>query len=806
MKDALKILFIEDSPDDVDLMLIEFQKKNLKLEWTRVQNEKGLINELDKQEWDVILSDYVIPGFSGLEAIKIIRERNKYQPIIVVSGTIGEAIAVETLKAGANDYLMKQNLVRLIPAIERAIDEYKIILKNIQAEQEIITLAHAIRGISDCVSVTDLDNNLLFVNDAFLKTYGYIKEEVIGKNIKMFRSDKTPLKIQKKILPQILGGSWHGELWNKRKDGSDFQISLSTSSIKDETGKLVALLGVAKDITERKRAEQLQKIIYNISQAANIAESLDELIEIIKEQLNLIIDIKNFYVAFYNEDDDTFTFSYMLDEKDDFKTWPAGKTFTAYVFRSQKPKLLTKDEMKRLEKSGEVKFVGTVAKVWMGVPLIVKGKPFGVFAVQNYENENAYNQKDLEMLEFVSHQMSISIERKKAENELKVAYEKAMESDRLKSTFLASMSHELRTPLNAIIGFSDLIKEEFVMDKILDFTGIINRSGRHLLEIVEDIFDVSLLEVGQVGQVNLVKEMHSLHSVMGTIKEMIQAEQLKIKSNIEIIYKPTEDENGIFIYTDKSKFKQIIINLLKNALKFTQNGYIEYGYEKVKYKGDLALRFYVKDTGIGIPKDKQEMIFNIFRQVDEKLSRYYEGTGIGLFVVKRYTEILGGKVDLDSDEGRGSVFYVTLPYLNPKSIQEEEKKESKIHDKTLLSNKTVLIVEDNEVSSMLLKVILNELKINCITAKNGDEAVKNCFENPDIDLVLMDLKMPGMDGYEATKLIKKKRPDLVVIAQTAHAVQGDREEAINAGCDDYISKPIDKNQLLYLVSKSLKGL
>ncbi len=636
---------------------------------------------------------------------------------------------------------------------------------------------------------------------SFLKTYGYEEKEISGKNMNKFDSSRNSPGLKKHILEETLKGGWQGELWNKRRNGSEFQISLSTSIIKDNEENLLALVGVSNDITERKRAELLQKIIYNISQAANTAKGLDELIEIIKDQLQLIIDVKNFYVAFYNEDDNTFSSPYMLDEKDKFVTWDAGKTFTNYVYRSQKPALLTKNDAKRLEKLREVEFVGTLPEVWLGVPLKVKGETYGVFAVQNYENKDAYTEKDLEVLEFVSHQMSISIERKKAESELKIAFEKAMESDRLKSAFLATMSHELRMPLNAVIGFSDLIKGKLTMDKVMNFAGIINSSGRHLLEIVEEIFDVTLLEVGEV---NIVKEKYSLAPIMQNIKELIQAEQTKIDSKLELIYKPSKDENEILIYTDKSKFKQILTNLLKNALKFTHEGFIEYGFEKIEENGTPFLRFYVKDTGIGIAKDKQDIVFNIFRQVDETFTRYYGGTGIGLFVVKRFTDILGGKVDLESEEGKGSTFYVTLPYIESEKSNEDKKQETKIENTSTFSGRTILIAEDDEVSIELLIEILKELKTNYITAKNGNEAVKYCSENPNIDLVLMDIKMPDMSGYEATKLIKKERPELNIIVQTALAVTGDREKALKAGCDNYITKPIQKDELIGIIQELFK--
>ncbi len=675
----------------------------------------------------------------------------------------------------------------------------KMISERIKAEEDYRIMAHALRSISECVSITDLDNKIIYVNDAFLKTYGFSYDDLIGKQIDVVGSKRNPIGLNLDILQETFRSGWKGEIWNKKKDGSEFQIYLSSSVIKNVKGEILALVGVSRDITEQKRSELLQRIIFNIAQAANTAIGLDKLIDIIKNQLQQIIDIKNFYIAFYNKKDDTFSSPYMLDEKDDFKSWPAGKTFTNYVFKTKKPQLLTKEKMEEFKKAGEVEYIGSVPEVWLGVPLKVKGEVFGVFAVQNYSDEAVYSKNDLEMLEFVSHQMSISIERKRTEEELQLAYEKAKESDRLKSAFLATMSHELRTPLNAVIGFSELIQMNSPIDKIMKYANTINNSGRHLLEIVEDIFDVTLLEIGQV---NLQKEEYKLSSIMSSISEMILVEKIKLNSQIEIIYKPSKKYPDIEIYTDKNKLMQILINLLKNALKFTKEGHIDYGYEVNADKGEIE--FYVKDTGIGIAKNKKNIVFNIFRQADESLTRHHGGTGIGLFVVKKYTEILGGKVELNSDLGKGSEFKVTLPILLQNHTLRSEDDNNDDVVSVNFDDKNVLVVEDDEFSIQLLVEILEGFGVNCLIARNGEEAIQICEQKSvKINLVLMDLKMPEMDGFEATKYIKEKWPEIKIIAQTAHAVPGDRERTLKAGFNDYISKPINYKELGHLLERYL---
>ena len=664
-----------------------------------------------------------------------------------------------------------------------------------KAEDENRVLAHALKSINDFVTITDFENKIIFANDAFLNAYGYSYDEIVGEKIDIVGSSRNAKQIHDQIAKTTFTVGYKGELWNKRKDGSEFQIYLSTTSVRSDDNKTIALVGVSNDITERKKAEQLQRIIYNISQAANTLIGLDELIIIIKEQLQLVIDIKNFYIAFYNEEDNTFTTPYMLDEKDEFKTWPAGKTLTNYVLRSEKSGLLTQNDILELNSKGLVDVVGTLPKVWMGVPLKIKGKPFGVFAVQSYDNSQAYNLNDLEMLEFISYQMSISIERKRLDNELVIAKEKAEESDRLKTSFLANISHEIRTPMNGILGFSDMLaREDLEPEKRDMFIDVIRKSGHQLLSIVDDIIDIAKIETGQI---QLTINAVSLDEVMEYLYELYKPKtELQ---GIEFKYIPPSGEKSMLIETDRVRLQQVITNLLNNALKFTPNGFIHFGFESKKDE----IQFFVKDSGIGIAPEHQNLIFDRFRQVDEGSSRNYGGTGLGLAISKALVENLGGKIWLESKVEQGSTFIFTIPKKVKSYIDsnKSEKISPKIESK---KNATVLIVDDEEMNSLFLREILEFQDIKSLIASNGEMAIELVKKHPEISLVLMDIKMPIMNGYIATKKIKKIKPELPIIAQTAYAMQGDREKAIDAGCDDYISKPIQESILNELLSKFLK--
>jgi PAS domain S-box-containing protein len=392
-------------------------------------------------------------------------------------------------------------------------------------------------------------------------------------------------------------------------------------------------------------------------------------------------------------------------------------------------------------------------------------------------------------------------EKIRAQQELISAKEKAEESDRLKSAFLANISHELRTPLNAIIGFSGLMIDTGPNQDTISYSNFILKSGQHLLSLVEDIFDTTMIETGHI-KINYDKT--DIVSVLKEVKNILDGERLKEnKTDVELILKLETGKNRKHLLTDSRKLKQVLINLLRNALKFTDKGYIEFGFTEIEEEGTSFLRFYVKDTGIGIDKKHHDAIFNIFRQIDDTHTRKFGGMGIGLSIAKKTIEKLGGKIWVDSERFKGSVFYFTLPVL-PGSIEEEKEAEVLgLTSDNKYSGKTILIAEDDTSNYDFLRIFLTRMNIRVLWAKDGQEAINLCETDSSIDLVFMDIKMPVIDGFEATRKIKRKRPRLPVIAQTAYAMSTDRVEAVKSGCDDYMSKPIKIKQLTDILEKYL---
>lgn len=379
------------------------------------------------------------------------------------------------------------------------------------------------------------------------------------------------------------------------------------------------------------------------------------------------------------------------------------------------------------------------------------------------------------------------------EKELVAAKEKAEESDRLKSSFLANMSHEIRTPMNAIIGFSDfLLNPSLNNEKKLRFTQLIKQRSFDLLHIIEDILDVSKLEVGQMIFKN------SEFCLFQFLTELYEYYNNKKKAEINLKLRFPENYKAAIINTDNYRLKQVFTNLLDNALKFTNKGRIEFGCNDIS---NNLITFFVTDTGIGIPPEKQEIVFDRFRQADDALTAMqYGGTGLGLSIVKGLIEQFNGKVWLQSEPNIGSTFYFSMPSQLNNTISYETKKNVQPVNYTW-QNKTILIVEDDEANTEYIKELLSYTSVVTFNAYTGKETLQMVELNPKFDLILMDIQLPDTNGLNLTKTILQKFPTIKIIAQTAYASAQDEQDCINAGCNSYISKPIIRDKLFTIIDK-----
>jgi PAS domain S-box-containing protein len=396
---------------------------------------------------------------------------------------------------------------------------------------------------------------------------------------------------------------------------------------------------------------------------------------------------------------------------------------------------------------------------------------------------------------FVTIKEDIS-ERKKLTIELVAAKEKAEESDRLKTAFLHNISHEIRTPLNAIVGFSEFLNEPDLNPEMRkQFTDIIIQNSDQLLTIISAIISIAAVEAGQEKiaetEINLNSTLKHIHEHFSPF-----AEKQKISFNL-IPFLPYEDR----IVSDETKLVQVLNNLIGNALKFTKHGHVNFGYRV----NANELEFFVEDTGIGIEPEMHEEIFKRFRQVESTIARQYGGSGLGLSISKAYVELLGGNMWLISELGIGSTFLFTIPYVRAKKNNTSARLSNNMSGIAINESKTILVAEDEDSNFKLMEALLLNLNINIVRANTGIEAIETC-RSKHIDVVLMDIQMPLMDGYEATRQIREFMPTLPIIAQTAYATSKDKHFAMACGCTDFISKPFKKELFISKVKEQLNKM
>jgi len=644
------------------------------------------------------------------------------------------------------------------------------------------------------------------VNKSFCSILGYTESELLHRCFNdITHPDDVAMNIEnvKKLIKNEIS-IYNTEKRYIRKDGTVIWCSLTVTSHFQSDGQYLYNIAIISDITESKQVEILLKEkseeieaqneeYYQINEELNQAnEELSQTnFDLVEAHKKIEKSEEKFRRAFYtNPDAITINrvndgmyvsvnhgFSNMLGytEKEAF-----GKTsLDLNIWQNAEDRKIL---VSLLETNGFVEN--------LEIKLRTKGG----------ENLDCLVSSTILELDGVEHLFSVTrdiSERKKNETELINAKNKAEESDRLKTAFLQNMSHEIRTPMNAIMGFAALLPKQYNnKTKLESYAQIINQRSTDLLEIINEILDVAKIESGQLP-VNIEEcNLAPLFNELSLFFE--EAQKRQHKQHIAFSIQAECKSAFLHILTDKLKLKQILINLIGNAFKFTNRGTIAAG---CRLDENNKLLFYVSDTGIGISPNKADFIFERFTQLESTAGHLYGGTGLGLSIVKGLLELMQGKVWFTSEEGRGSTFYFNFPYEQLKNTSSDT---VQVEDfQYNFSTKTILIVEDDKYNSDYLFEVLLDTGITIINSTYGKEAVE-IATNRDIDLVLMDIRLPDMDGYTATRLIRQQKPTLSIIAQTAYASPDDKIKAIDAGCCDYISKPIMSDMLLSLINKKLR--
>ena len=678
----------------------------------------------------------------------------------------------------------------------------------------------------DAVSINNLNGEYVEINEGFTRLTGFTDKDVIGKPSSEISIWAVPTDREKMYTGLQNNGLIENlESLFRAKDGTLIPALMSAKIIylKEEPH----ILSVTRAIVDRKKMEQ------ELIAAKEKAQKSEEKIRNLSEMQSIILRMASGYINMPQElvessinnslkelgefvqADRAYIFDYdwtrnvckntfewcnegINPEIDNLQNVP-NEVIDYWVEAHKNGREINIEDVMQLPQDDGVRRIlePQGVKSVLALPMMKLDKCIGFIGFDSVRKIHKYSEREKTLLKIFSEILVNIGNRIELEKNLLQAKEKAEESDRLKSAFLTNMSHEIRTPMNGILGFTDLLKEpQLSGEEKNKYISVIEKSGARMLNTINDIIDISRIEAGQMK----VEKSGVLINEILEEQYNFFYQQAKSKG-LELIYKPTLSDAETHIVTDKRKLEGILTNLIKNAIKYTDQGEITMACSRKKELDKEVLEFYVKDTGIGIPANRISAVFNRFEQADIEDTRAFEGSGLGLSITKSYVEMLDGEISVSSKEGSGSTFTFRIPYIKQFVKEHDTNENIDKEAQTPLRNLSVIIAEDDEVSVSLFKtVFLNTFQKISFTG-TGNETISLLRDNPDTDLILMDIKMPDKNGFAATREIRKFNRDVVIIAQTAFGLAGDREKAIEAGCNDYIAKPINKRELQEIIQR-----
>jgi signal transduction histidine kinase/CheY-like chemotaxis protein len=564
-------------------------------------------------------------------------------------------------------------------------------------------------------------------------------------------------------------------------------------------------------------SDLLRTALYEISEQAHYSEDINDLYAKLHQTVGRLIHARNFFIALVdNRHDGKFIkFPYYIDDNDiqfqgmELKMDQKKCSITGYLLKTRQPLLLTPTNFDQICQDNNIQCVGTRPHSWVGAPFF-SDHITGAVAIQSYDTI-IYTEKDKELISFVARHIGDALNRKRSVDELKKAKERAEKAEKNKSTFLANMSHEIRTPMNGILGLTDLVLHSDFSGPKRSYLEMIHSSAERLLKLINDILDFSKIEAGKL-ELDIAP-----FSLRGTISEAIEILAISAaKKNIGLTVDCHEDIPDKLL-GDAGKLSQILINLVGNGVKFTDEGKVALSVKQNGHDGNqnglIDLHFQIRDTGIGIPKKKINNIFKPFSQLTTSQNANQRGTGLGLVIAGELVEMMGGKIHVESIPGVGTTFHFSIefsPETGSSRLQEKREETSPRFTGTRLSDKPlhILLVEDEYINRTVAITVLEGMGWKVSTAENGIEAM-DMLKDSIFDLILMDIQMPQLDGYETTRAIRRQEKDgsrhIPIIAMTAFAFKGDQEKCLKSGMDGYISKPIRLDKLCHEVETVLRS-